>query len=199
MTIVGYFLVYLASLVIDCIPIFAPPAWMAMLYIMLKFDLNPWFVLLCGSFGTSSGRFIYCTYIVPWIGKNSLNKSKQGDLDFVGQKLSGKPWSVFTFSFLYSVLPLSTTALFTVVGLAKVKRRYVFPGFFLGGLIGDGTMLFSGKYAIRNLSDFYEGSLEPKSLILMGVGLLIMIAVLFIDWRKMIESKKLVFKLKFWQ
>lgn len=198
MTGLGYPLVYFAALLIDCIPIFAPPAWMAMLFIMLKFDLNPWWVLLCGAFGTSSGRFIYCSYIVPWIGEKTIGQSKKKDLEFVGKRLSGKPGPVFLFVFLYSVLPLSTTALFTAVGLAKVRRLYVFPPFFLGGLIGDGIMVLSGKYAIRNLSDFYKGSLDSKSLIFMGAGLVIMLVVLFIDWRDMLEHKKLKFKWKFW-
>src|SRR3954468_11002072 len=43
--LLGYLFVFLASLAVDLIPFFGPPAWVAMVFLMLKFDLNPWLVL----------------------------------------------------------------------------------------------------------------------------------------------------------
>jgi hypothetical protein len=36
-----YALVLLSSIAVDCIPVFAPPAWTLMLLLLMKFDLNP--------------------------------------------------------------------------------------------------------------------------------------------------------------
>lgn len=194
-----YIWVYLSSFLVDCVPVVAPPAWTLMLIIMVKFDLNPWSVALVGTMGTVSGRLVYGSVIVPWIGKKALGIEKESDLRFLGKKLSQHGWSTFTFVFLYSILPLSTTALFTATGLARVKKRYIIPPFFLGNLLGDGAILISGKYAIRNFSELYSGSYDLKNILLMLFGLTVMLLFLFIDWREMLTRKKLKMKWKFWK
>ncbi len=194
-----YVLVYLSSVLVDCIPVFAPPAWTLMMLIMLKFDLNPWVVALFGTAGTVCGRLIFVSYIIPWIGEKTIGSVKEEDLKFLGKKLSQKGVMTFFFIFIYSLLPLSTTALFSATGLARVKKILIIPPFFLGNLIGDSAILISGKYAIHNFSDLYKGSLDPKSLLLMAAGLLFMLSFLFIDWRELLENKKIKFKWKFWK
>lgn len=196
---IPYLLIFLGSTLVDCIPVFAPPAWMLMLYIMLKFDLNPYFVVVIGTAGTVCGRMLFVTYIVPWLGKKTIGTKKVSDLKFVGRKLSEKDFTVFIFVFVYSILPLSTTALFMAAGLAKLKKIKIIPPFFLGNLIGDGALLITGHYAITHFSDFYKDSLSVKNVFLMLAGLVFISMFMFIDWRNLLENKKIRFKFKFWQ
>jgi hypothetical protein len=37
-----YLLVFLAALAVDTIPVFAPPAWIVLVFLVIKFQLNPW-------------------------------------------------------------------------------------------------------------------------------------------------------------
>lgn len=194
-----YALVFIGSVITDCIPIFAPPAWMWMLFIMLKFDLNPYIVVTVGTAGTVCGRLIYVTFIVPWIGNKAIGKKKDTDLKFLGKKLSQKKLVVIFFVFIYAILPLSTTALFTAAGLAKLKRWLIIPPFFVGNLIGDALLLLSGKYAIEHFNDFYKDSFSLKNVLIMVFGLTFMLIFLFIDWYKLLEKKEIRFKWKFWQ
>lgn len=194
-----YILIFFGSLLFDCIPIFAPPAWMLMLLIMIKFDLNPFSVALVGTAGTVCGRIIFVTYIIPWLGKKTIGLKKDADLKFVGKKLSQKKTWVFSFVFIYSILPLSTTALFTAASLSKLKKTLIIPPFFLGNLIGDGLLLISGRYAITHFSDFYNDSMSLKNIMLMSVSVLLMLLFLFFDWRNFLENKRISFKFKFWQ
>lgn len=196
---IPYLLIFLGSTLVDCIPVFAPPAWMLMLYIMLKFDLNPYFVVVIGTAGTVCGRMLFVTYIVPWLGKKTIGTKKDSDLKFVGRKLSEKDFTVFIFVFVYSILPLSTTALFMAAGLAKLKKIKIIPPFFLGNLIGDGALLITGHYAITHFSDFYKDSLSVKNVFLMLAGLVFISMFMFLDWRNLLENKKIRFKFKFWQ
>lgn len=193
-----YLLVLLGSFLVDCVPIVAPPAWMWMLFMMTKYDLNPWIVVTFGTCGTVSGRYVFSQFVVPWVGRKTLGKKKNADLKFVGKKLSGKGWSVFSFVFLYSLLPLSTTALFTAAGLAKVKKAIIIPPFFLGNFIGDAIYLISGKYVITSASQMYKGFFNVKNIVLMIVGLGIILLMIVIDWRSLLEKKKLRLKWKFW-
>lgn len=191
--------IFFGSLLFDCIPIFAPPAWMLMLYFMIKFNLNPFYVALVGTAGTVCGRIIFVTYIIPWLGKKTIGLKKNADLKFVGQKLSQKKILVFFFIFIYSILPLSTTALFTAASLSKLKKTLIIPPFFLGNLIGDGLLLISGQYAITHFSEFYENSLNLKNILLLSASLLLMLIFLILDWRNFLENKRISFKFKFWQ
>ena len=161
-----------------------------MIIIMLKFSLNPYAVVLVGTCGTVCGRTIFVTFIIPWFGEKAIGVEKDADLKFLGKKLSNKGLATFLFVFVYSLLPLSTTALFTAAGLAKVRRILLIPPFFLGNLIGDGVLLISGKYAVQNVGDLYKGSLEPKNISLVLAGLLAMLLFLFIDWRVLLERKE---------
>ena len=40
-----YFLVFVATLVVDTIPVVAPPAWTVLVLLLLLFHLNPWVVV----------------------------------------------------------------------------------------------------------------------------------------------------------
>ncbi len=170
-----------------------------MFLLMVKFDLNPWIVAFVGTCGTTLGRLIYSTVIVRWIGKTAIGKIKRADLDFLGQKLSGKKSGVMAFVFLYSTLPLSTTPLFTASGLARVSPFIMIPPFFLGNLIGDAVVLVSGQTAVHSMKDIYQGSLDPKNILLLIAGLGFILVVLFIDWRELLNEKKLKLRIKFWR
>src|SRR5262245_38891831 len=96
-----YGLVLAASIAVDCIPVFAPPAWTLMLLLMMKFDLNPYFTALVGTCGTVTGRLIFSSLIIPWLGKKTLSRDKAADLRYLGTRLSDKGVAAFLFIFLY--------------------------------------------------------------------------------------------------
>ena len=82
-----YLVVFCSALVVDLIPVFAPPAWMFMVFFMLKFHLNPWAVLVAGVVGSSIGRYLFSLY-VPKIADRLIKRHKQEELEFTGMKLS---------------------------------------------------------------------------------------------------------------
>jgi hypothetical protein len=125
----AYFGVFLGSLAVDLVPIFAPPAWTIMVFFILKFNLNPWIVLGLGVTGTTIGRYFFSLYI-PKISRKILKDRKEKELEFVGQKLGAELWKAWIFVFLYALTPLSTTALFTAAGMGKVKPSHTLPPFF---------------------------------------------------------------------
>ncbi len=195
----AYALVLFASIAVDCVPVFAPPAWTLMLLLMLKYDLNPYATAVVGTCGTVTGRFIFSSVIIPWLGSKTLSRDKESDLRYLGTRINKKGIAAFAFIFLYSLLPLSTTALFTAAGLARVRTIFILPPFFLGNLIGDGLLLLSGKATIRSLGDLFKGSWSVKDISIMAVGLLVVLALLFVDWRTLLQKKKVKWKWTFWK
>jgi hypothetical protein len=43
-----YLLVFFAALAVDTIPVFAPPAWILLVVLLVKFKLNPWLTVIIG-------------------------------------------------------------------------------------------------------------------------------------------------------
>ena len=121
-----YLVVFLSALAVDLIPLFGPPAWTIMVFLLMKFDLNPWGVLAAGVPGSALGRFLLSLYI-PKISSKFLKRRKNEELEFVGKKLAPNNWRTWLFVFVYTLMPLPTTALFTAAGLAKVKPTLTWP------------------------------------------------------------------------
>jgi hypothetical protein len=100
---------------------------------------------------------------------------------------------------LYSLTPLSTTALFSAAGLARIKPAQILPPFFVAKFVSDAVMLFTGRYAIRNSVDLAYGTFSWKGIITIVAGLVVLAAFLFLDWRVLLERKKLRLNFNIWK
>jgi membrane protein YqaA with SNARE-associated domain len=190
-----YLLVFVAALAVDTIPIFAPPAWILLVILLVKFDLNPWITVVVGVTGSTIGRYILTQYI-PKVSSSIINRREDANLRYLGSKLGRAQWSSALFVFFYTLTPLSTTALFTAVAMARIRPWPILAPFFLGRLINDGLLVFSGKYASANLTDLVHGEANWKTVIVLIAGLVVIGAFVFVDWRSLLEHKKLRFRFK---
>jgi membrane protein YqaA with SNARE-associated domain len=189
-----YLLVFLAALAVDTIPIFAPPAWILLVILLVKFKLNPWLTVIIGVTGSTIGRYILTRYI-PKISSRLVNRQEDANLRYIGHRIGKAKWSSAVFVFLYTLTPLSTTALFTAVAMARTKRPFhILVPFFLGRLITDGALVFSGKYASASLGDLIHGQANWKTLATLAAGLIVISIFLFIDWRQLLEHKQVRFR-----
>jgi tetrahydromethanopterin S-methyltransferase subunit E len=172
-----YLLVFCAALAVDTIPIFAPPAWTVLIVLLVKFHLNPWLTVAIGVTGSTIGRYVLTRYI-PRVSSSLVNQREDANLR-------------------YTLTPLSTTALFTAVAMARIRRPFhILIPFFFGRLITDGVLVFSGKYASASLIDLLHGQENWKGIVTLVVGLLIISLFLFVDWRQLLERKKVRFRFK---
>ena len=189
---------FFAALATDLIPVIGPPVWTVMVFMRVKFDLNPWLVLAVGVPGSVVGRYGLSLYVRTFLGK-VIKQGKRDEMKFAGSKLSGSLWRTWTFVLGYSLLPLSTTALFAAAGLARIKPLQILPPFFVGKFISDAIMLFSGSYALRLAADPFAGIWSVKGIAIMASGALTIAAVLFLDWRLLLEKRKLHWNFQIWK
>jgi hypothetical protein len=191
-----YLLVFCAALAVDTIPIFAPPAWTVLIVLLVKFHLNPWLTVAIGVTGSTIGRYVLTRYI-PRVSSSLVNRREDANLRYIGHRIGKAKWSSAVFVFLYTLTPLSTTALFTAVAMARIRRPFhILIPFFFGRLITDGVLVFSGKYASANLIELLHGQENWKGIVTLVVGLLIISLFLFVDWRQLLERKKVRFRFK---
>jgi membrane protein DedA with SNARE-associated domain len=193
-----YIVVFLAALLVDIIPFIGPPAWTVMVLLQATLGLDVVGVLLFGVVGSTVGRYLYSLYI-PFLSDKLLTKQKSEDIQFIGQQLETNSWRVQFFVFLYTLLPLPSTPLFTAAGIAKIRPIHVLPSFFIGKLIIDAVMLLTGNYAVKNAAAFSDGILSWKSMSGTIIGVVVVLIFLFIDWRMLLQEKKFRLKFDIWR
>jgi membrane protein YqaA with SNARE-associated domain len=193
-----YVAMFFLALATDLIPVIGPPVWTVMVFMLVKFDLNPWLVLAVGVPASVLGRYGLSLYVPKLFGK-AIKQRKRDEMKFVGSKLTGHLWQVWLFVVLYSLLPLSTTSLFSAAGLARIKPFQILPPFFVGKFVSDAIMLFSGRYAIHNSADLVGGTFSWKGIITLVVGLVVLAAFLFLDWRLLLQRKQFRLNFNIWK
>jgi membrane protein YqaA with SNARE-associated domain len=193
-----YGVVFLAAFAVDVIPLIAPPAWTIAVFLLVKFHLNPLIVLLLCASGSTLGRYLMSLYIPRFAGL-FIKRHKTDDLEFLGKKLSQSLWQSWLFVFIYSVTPLSTTALFTAAGVAKVKPSRTVPPFFCGKFLSDAVMIFAGLYAAANYKNLAHGNSSPKEIVALVLGCVVLAVFLFLDWRALLQRKKFRFNFRIWK
>jgi len=59
-------------------------------------------------------------------------------------------------------------------------------------------MVFTGRYAVGNLADLIHGTFSIKGILTAVAGLVVIAALLFIDWRTLLAKGKLKFNFRIW-
>lgn len=193
-----YALVFLGTLLVDITPLPLPPAFTLMIFLQITFDLPVWPVIIIGVLGSMLGRYILTLYI-PLLSNRIFKKDKNEDIQFLGNKLKTKGWKSQLFILLYTLMPLPSTPLFVAGGIAKMKPLYILPAFFVGKFISDSIAVLMGKFAAENTQQLFSGLLSWKSIAGLITGLFFIFILVFIDWRSLIQEKKLRLKFKIWK
>jgi membrane protein YqaA with SNARE-associated domain len=193
-----YLASFVAALLVDTIPVFAPPAWTILAFIIVKWNPNPWGVIAAGALGSVIGRYILTLYM-PHVTAKMFRPSENDNIAFLGKKIGRQFWRANTFVMLYAISPLSTTALFTAAGMARVNPWNVLPGFAIGKFLGDAWVLFTAKVTAEEATDFMHGRVSWQTALTAAAGLFLISGVLFIDWRQLLGAKKLRLNFKIWK
>ena len=87
-----YLAAFAAALLVDTIPVFAPPAWTILAFMIIKWKLNPWGIIATGALGSVIGRYILTLYM-PHVSAKIFRRSENANISFLGKKLGGRFWS----------------------------------------------------------------------------------------------------------
>lgn len=193
-----YLLVFVGTLLVDVVPIPLPPAMTVMVFLQLTFDLNIWIVIAVGVVGSVAGRYILSLYI-PKVSGKLFKPEKNRDVQYLGRKLKANGWKGQAFILIYSLMPLPTTPLFIAGGMAKLKPYIIIPPFLIGKVVSDTVAVLLGKHAVANIGSLFEGMVSWKSLAGLVLGLALIFALLFFDWRTLLQRKELRLRFAIWK
>lgn len=194
----AYALVFLGTIIVDCTPLPLPPAFTLMILLQNVFHLDIWPVIIIGVIGSALGRYLFSLYIGRLSG-HVLKPEKVQDIHFLGEKLNASLLRSQLFTLLYTLLPISSTPLFVTTGIARVHPMRVLPAFMVGKFISDAIAVFMGNYVVRNSRDVLSWDASPKTMITLVVYVLLLLALLFVDWRSSLMEKRLRVKFNVWK
>jgi hypothetical protein len=107
-----YLAAFAAALLVDTVPVFAPPAWMILAFIIVKWKPNPWGIIAAGRHRLGHRPLPpHALHAAP-LHQNLPPLGERQPL-LPREELGGRFWKANTFVMLYAISPLSTTALFT--------------------------------------------------------------------------------------
>lgn len=190
-----YLLVFAGALLFDIVPFPFPPAFTIMILLQITFHLNIWLVITIGVSGSVLGRYLLILY-TPLITNKYIKKSKNEDVQYLAKKMKENKWKGQAIVLAYSLLPLPTTPLFLAAGMSKLNARYIIPAFLIGKFTSDSLALHAGKYASENVHHIMQNLLSWQSIASFLFCLFLIFCILFIDWRSLIQKKKIVWKFK---
>jgi len=186
----AYLACFICAAALDAIPAFAPPSWLALVYLQVEYGLKVWPVVLLGVAGSSAGRLILTLYIHR-VSRFLLTRRERSNIECLGEQLGRTPIADFLFVFLYSLTPISTSPLFLAAGISGIKRREIFPPFVLGKLFGYGLILYAGRRASKDLSSLFSGHFTWQAAAFPLFGLAAVAGLLLVDWRLLFHERKL--------
>jgi membrane protein YqaA with SNARE-associated domain len=193
-----YILVFIAALAVDLIPFFGPPAWTVMVFLQVRYGLDIWLVLIVGVVGSAIGRYLYSLYI-PYFSSRLLKEQKNEDMIYIGSRLNENNWKVQVFVLLYTVLPLPSTPLFTAAGISRINTLAIIPAFLVGKFIIDTIMMHAGNYIVSNTTEIAAGLVSWQNIVGTIAGMLVVLLFLFVDWRRLLQEKKLTLNFNIWK
>jgi membrane protein YqaA with SNARE-associated domain len=193
-----YLLVFLGAFLFDVVPFPFPPAFTVMVFLQIYFGLNLWAVIFIGVAGSILGRYVLTMYI-PSIAGSLFKPDKKEDVHYLGKVLKHKGWKSQLVIVAYSLLPLPTTPLFVAAGMANIRPLYIIPAFFIGKFTSDAVLVNLGKYGAENTDKLLHTAVSWQSIFSLALGLFLVCCLLFIDWRTLIQQRKLTLNLKIWK
>jgi hypothetical protein len=148
--VTGYLIAFLAVLVCNVVPAFAPPTWMVLVFFTLHQDLKAPVLIVLGIAGAAGGRYLlalafrrYRRFLPHWYLTNMENAASQ---------LTHSSTHVAALAALFFVSPLSSAQLFEAAGImTRIPLRPLVLAFAAGRSITY-SMYVLGAHAVQATS-----------------------------------------------
>jgi membrane protein YqaA with SNARE-associated domain len=177
----GYLGVFIISF-IGSVSVVFPVPYTIVIY-LLGAVLNPFFVAVSGGLGSALGEF--SGYALGYYGRTVVSKERQKKMDYMVKVFDRYgPVAIF----LFALTPLPDDLLFIPLGV----MRYAFWKAFVPALFGKMLMTFilaySGQQSITIIETLFGGSGLLGTVITFALLIVIIVAMIKIDWEKLFEK-----------
>lgn len=185
-----YFIAAIAIIALNALPAFTPPTWMALVFFLLNYDLNPVALVIFGVVSATSGRAILAWYFRKFAHLVPTRFSR--NMEGAGKYFGAHPGKRYAVLALFLISPISSAQLFEAAGMAKtIALKPLLAAFALGRTISYSAYI-SGAAAIAATS-FGEIVLHelrsPWAITAQVAMIALFIAFGSIDWKNRLKAR----------
>lgn len=191
-------ILFVVVLLINLIPAFAPPTWMAMSWIGFNVrEGNAVLFAVVAASAATTGRVVLATFARSLARSRLMRESDRQNIDAFGTWLNGHKRLTVSAFFLYALGPFPSNYLFIAYGLAGLPIRFIAAAFFIGRTASYALWAYIGKFAAAQIdpeSEFAGRYLSGYFLITQLALLSLVYILMRLDWNLLIEKRKLTWR-----
>lgn len=186
-------LLFFLTILFNTIPVISPPTSLVLSYFYIKTQFNPIVLTIITVLGAAIGRVILAM-ICRYFGLKFLSQKMHYGYELLRQIIHKNSFLTAVSMFLYCLLPITTSPIFIVAGVARIKLQPIIIGFVFGRFINYLVIANIVSYGYKSIQDILGTNLfNPLTLGLQVLGVIGAIAITFLDWEKLIINKKITF------
>jgi membrane protein DedA with SNARE-associated domain len=186
---------FVVVLLLNLVPAFAPPTWMAMSWVGFNIsEGNPFVFAVVAASAATIGRLVLARFARSLMRGRLMRESDRENIGVVEEWLKKRRKLTVGAFFLYALGPLPSNFLFIAYGLSGLPLRVIGAAFFAGRTISYSVWAHLGRFtsAFIDPESEFEGGYLSGYFAITQLGLLGFVYLLTkLDWKMLIEQRKL--------
>ncbi|MCC8402376.1 hypothetical protein LJ655_10810 [Paraburkholderia sp. MMS20-SJTN17] len=191
-------ILFAVVLLINVMPAFAPPTWMAMSWIGFNVpEGNPFVFAIVAASAATLGRLILATFARSLVRGRLMRESDRQNIDVVKVWLEKHKTMTVGAFFFYALSPFPSNYLFIAYGLSGLPLRVIGAAFFVGRTVSYAIWAHLGRLVSARIDPevqfeggYLSGYFVVTQLVLLGLVYILM----KLDWKMLLEQRKLVWR-----
>lgn len=183
-----YLIAAIAIIALNALPAFAPPTWMALVFFVIHYEVNPIALVIIGVASATAGRGFLAWYFRKFA--HLIPTSFSRNMEYAGTYFTNHPTKRYALFATFFLSPVSSAQLFEAAGLMKeIKLRPLLLAFATGRAITYSTYVSGTKLiAATNFGEILISQLKSPWAIAVQVAMIAgLIALGSIDWKKRLK------------
>jgi membrane protein DedA with SNARE-associated domain len=186
---------FVVVLLLNLVPAFAPPTWMAMSWVGFNVSGgNPFVFAVVAASAATIGRLVLARFSRSLMRGRLMRESDRENIAVVEEWLKKRKKLTVGAFFLYALGPLPSNFLFIAYGLSGLPLRVIGAAFFAGRTISYSVWAYLGRFAsaIIDPESEFEGGYLSGYFVISQLALLGFVYLLMkLDWKMLTEQRKL--------
>src|SRR5881227_2317775 len=120
---------------LSVLPAFAPPTWMVVSFIAIRYNVNILALALVGAVAATLGRIVLAKLSDAIVRQKFLSEATKQNIDHIKLQLEKNRKLTFGIFLVYGFSPLPSNHLFIAYGLTGLELRLIAIPFFVGRVV----------------------------------------------------------------
>lgn len=188
-TLATYIILFVVVFGINAIPFFMPPTWLILTFFYVRFHFLFWPTIIVGAIAAMLGRVTLAMFARTF--GHLLPKKTLENVHVLGD--FAKDHTTFSIPALivYAFLPIPSNQAFIAAGLTDIDIVWFAFSFFIGRLISYTFWVSAAHRIIGGLDSIFSQYLSrPSTFLFELAGILFLILIAIIPWKKILPSSK---------